>query len=475
MSTAERLSQQLRVVRALALKDLSDQIHRPAVRAGAILIVALCALAAVLRTSDWRDATADYREARRRYVSAIREQMFRNENIEIESIRQVSPLAVLSTGLEPLLPATFISTKEGLRFGPPRATSNSFEASYGYLDLAAVVIILMPFFAFAMTFDLVGAAGNRGAMSLLLSYPVSPADVLVAKLVACNTVVAVLLAAGEGVAALVMRMLGAPTLRPASWLVFYLAALCYVTTFVIVGLLVSMRSTNTASAALLCLAVWAVAVQILPRVASSIVAIRWSAAHYAGMTRSEDAAVSALRLQYQRIEQAEYEAYLKMRGAAGQGDFAASREATRAEFELRRRELRRRYWQQEDGFERQRDREAGVLDLLSPASAMLSVASELSWTGTLQREQFVSDARSFDADVARRFAESRTLLYAAKDGAVMPVETVQPLPSAQLFTTSWVSQSIWLRGCAPRGLSLFVMNAILLIVLLRRAAVLSSV
>jgi hypothetical protein len=193
------------------------------------------------------------------------------------------------------------------------------------------------------------------------------------------------------------------------------------------------------------------------------------------MTRGEDAAVSALRLQYQRIEQTEYERYLKMHGAAGQGDFAANREATRAEFELRRRDLRRRYWQQQDAFERQRDREAGALDLLSPASAMLSVASELSWTGRLQREQFLSDARNFDANVARRFAESRTLLYASKNGTAMPVETVQPLPNAQLFTTSWVPQSRWLRGCAPRGLSLLVLNAILVIVLLRRAAVLSSV
>ena len=370
-----------------------------------------------------------------------------------------------------MLPIKFTSTKEGLRFGPPRASPDAFEASYGYFDLASVVVSVLSLFAMTLNFDVAATSSSRGALSLLLTYPVTLVDYVAAKALAAAVLLASILLMAEGTAAAVMFAFGLPLQSGVQWLVFYLAAFAYGNLFALLGLTISLVSRAAATAALCALAAWSLFVQVVPRVSSYVINVRWNEAGAAALERQAETSMADLRLKYAREEQHEYQALLASPTSGAQSSFASSRRASRARFEENRDMLRQKYWASQEALEHARDEANAAFDLVSPAGAMLGVASEVAGTGATQRARFMWSAlhalgmlwaaRDYDRTVGRRFAESRTLVFATQNALLRPIETVAPLPAqATPFETTWAPSAAVLTACTRWLLSLFLVNVV---------------
>jgi len=128
-------------------------------------------------------------------------------------------------------------------------------------SLTSLAVYLVPLVALLMSFDAVAGEVERGTLPLLLTYPVSRAQVLTGKLVAHLAILALAVAVGYGLAAAAAFMVdrgsasGLPALVRLGWTSILLGA-----SFLGAGYLVSALSRRPSGAAGLAIGVWLVAV-----------------------------------------------------------------------------------------------------------------------------------------------------------------------------------------------------------------------
>lgn len=173
---------------ALLRKELVDHRHGYRIHVGLVICVTLCGLAGWVRIADVRTAHAERQQFLQRWFPSVEEQLDRDENVQIENTRAVSPSSVFSVGLEPTIPFRFSSAKEGLHYGETRAARNTVDALFGYIDVAFVVTVLLSLLAIALTFDSVCGERADGTLALLLSYPTSRETLLAAKILGSTIV-----------------------------------------------------------------------------------------------------------------------------------------------------------------------------------------------------------------------------------------------------------------------------------------------
>lgn len=124
-------------------------------------------------------------------------------------------------------------------------------------SLTSLAVYLVPLVALLMSFDAVAGEVERGTLSLLLTYPVSRAEVLAGKLLAHLAVLALAVAAGYGAAAVAAfatdpnALDGLPALWRLTWTSTLLGA-----TFLGAGYALSALSRRPSGAAGLAVGLW---------------------------------------------------------------------------------------------------------------------------------------------------------------------------------------------------------------------------
>lgn len=128
-------------------------------------------------------------------------------------------------------------------------------------SLTSLAVYLVPLLALLMSFDAVAGEIERGTLPLLLTYPVSRAEVLAGKLIAHLTILAVAVACGYGLAAAAAiaadsaALAGLPAVLRLTWTSLLLGA-----TFLGAGYALSALSRRPSGAAGLAIGLWLAAV-----------------------------------------------------------------------------------------------------------------------------------------------------------------------------------------------------------------------
>ncbi|HYH07142.1 MAG TPA: ABC transporter permease subunit [Thermoanaerobaculia bacterium] len=437
------------VFRALVRKEIADQTHGRRFVVGALLCIALCALASWIRVEDYRQSHRLRDEFLQRWVPAVQEQLQRDENVQVENTRAVSPLTTLSVGLEPTVPFRFSSTKEGLRYGETRGAQNTVDALFGYMDVAFIIGTLLSLLAIALTFDSICGDRSDGTLAVLLSYPVSRATLLAAKVVGAMAVLIACLLPSILIVALIMIVRGVTLMSLAHWAIYGFAAIVYLLIFVLIGVTVSARARHRSEAALAGLVVWVAFVFIVPRVATVLVNGFASPSRAVELALQEDAVTSKLKVEFAQQRQRAFEAYIGAQGsAAAMEEFERTvQEATDAMRTKRRAQLAR-IWDQRDREEARRQQLVSIASLVSPSALFSTVAAELCWTGYAQRDHFYEQSRAYDERVGRNLAESRYMYFAqtGPDGTGRAMITRASIrPYLQPFRSTWIDSSRILR------------------------------
>jgi len=124
-------------------------------------------------------------------------------------------------------------------------------------SLTSLAVYLVPLVALLMSFDALAGEVERGTLPLLLTYPLSRAEIILGKLAAHLAVMAVALAAGYGLAALTAWMGDAGALAglPALWRLFW-SSMVLGAVFLGAGYALSALSRRPSGAAGLAIGLW---------------------------------------------------------------------------------------------------------------------------------------------------------------------------------------------------------------------------
>ena len=371
-------------------------------------------LVAAVRTHDIREADEERKQFLQRWLPSVKEQIQRDENIQVENTRSVSPLSVLSVGLEPVVPFRFSSTKEGLRFGASRASGNTADTLFGYLDSTFVVTTLMSLIAIILTFDAVSGERVQGTLPLLLSYPVSRTSFVAAKATANAIVLGCCFVPSFILLICYAMVTGLPLLHWGHWVAYAGLAALYLLVFTMAGVAASAHSGSSSDSAVRAVVIWFLFVFIIPRAMSLVVALFLPSADAAYFAIREDQQVSKLRVEHSSRMRKLFEAYMANadREATRDETFGTGRQRALRELSENRRAVVDRLRDEQEQRHHLRQKWTRVLSALSPTSTFIRSAAELSWTGEIQRTHFVAQARAYDENVGRRLAESRQAFYA---------------------------------------------------------------
>lgn len=398
---------------ALLRRELQDHLRDGRALVGILITVVLCGLAGWVRTEDFRQAHHERDAFLQRWQPSVLEQMARDESIQVENTRAVSPLAVLSIGLEPILPFRFASTKEGLRLGESRGARTLVDALFGSLDLAFVVGLLLSLLALALTFDSICGERTSGTLAVLLSYPVRRSTLLAAKVAAAVTTLATSFLLGLTLVITVVSALGGGGLHAERWLLFLSGSLLYLVVFSTLGVAISAWVRRPPEAALVCVLAWVLLAFVAPRVIGIAVSQWFPPSRAVEQSLREEEAVSRLRVEFtQRM----YAGYYALVGGDGDEDsrekaFEKVRKEATDELQRKRRDVLDRLRGETDREEARRDRVTAALAVVSPTALFNRMTAELAWTGMAQRDHTMREIRTYDDTIGRKLAESRQLYF----------------------------------------------------------------
>lgn len=427
----------------LVKKDLLDHAHGGRLRAGALICLLLFGLTALIRFRDVSQAHQERSLFLQRWIGAVEEQAARNESIQVENTRSVSPLGVLSMGLEPVMPFRMSSTKEGLRLGESRAAKSSVDALFGYLDLSFCIGALLSLLSLAFSFDALCGERSQGTLAMVLSYPVSRNTVLLAKITA-NTLATLVCLLPAFLVVFGMALLhGVPLVNPWHWLVFLAISSIYLYGFVAIGTALSAWVRRPADAMLACLLTWVLLAFVLPRAMGLVVNALRPPAKAIELALQEDQQVSQLRTEFKKKQQEAFLQFAFREGAPGaQEDFRNRIQQATQQYTQARRQILDRLWEAQGQEERLREQTMLLYSGLSPTALYQGIAAELAWTGHRQREHFILEARSYDEKIGRKLADSRQVFYApSADGRTGKAMVQNPdiKPYLVPFGSTWVS------------------------------------
>lgn len=429
-------------VAALLVKELADHLHGRRFFVGAGVCILLFALTGFIRLQDLRNAQQERNAFLQRWTPSVEEQIDRDEAIQVENTRSVSPLSILSVGLEPITPFRFTSTKEGLRFGEARGARNTIDALFGYLDLTFVVGVLLSLLAIALTFDGICGERSQGTLAVLLSYPVRRSTVLLVKVIASMTVLTACFVPAFFGVMLMTGAVGGNVMNVGHWLIYAGLTLLYLLVFVCAGLAVSAVVRRPADAALACLAVWVALVFVAPRAVGIVVNMIHPPTKAVALMLEEDELLSQLRSAHRHDLQRAFENFIDSSSLpTAQEDFSKARKQAVDDFQTRRRQILARVWDAQDREEAQREKQIERFSLVTPTALFNHAAAELSWTGYQQRKHFIDQSRVYDQQIGRKLAESRQSFFAPTGGgrgnAMVTKDDVKPylIP----FESTWAA------------------------------------
>ena len=344
-----------------------------------------------------------------RWEEDVREQLARNEPLEVASVRAASPLRPLAVGLDSALPQRFFSTKERLRFGESRSARASLESLIGPFDLSFVVAVALSLLTIVVSYDSISGERANGTLALLLSYPVSRRQVLLAKFAALTSVVLAWLLGALGAAAGCLMAMGFPVGDSARWLLFAVLSGLYLAAWVCVGLASSCLVKQPGTSLLLGLVVWSLFVLVAPRVLPALSARAEVAERLVQLSIYEEESLAGLRREYQETVTRLFGDYARngLNDPVAKSTFKVAQGEAQETLNRDRRQLSSRVWEEQARIERSQERRALMFLSPSPAALFQTAASEIAQSGNAQRELFYSAAREYYDRIGLRLAESQ--------------------------------------------------------------------
>lgn len=322
---------------------------------------------------------------------------------------------------------------------------NPVNLQTGPLDIAFVVIFLLPIFILATTYDLLSSERERGTLAMILAHPVSLRELLASKIVARA---AVILGVVVGAGAAAVLAVGTALDSVETWLRFggwIAAAVLYSVFWFALAVLVNIYGRSSAANGMVLAGCWLVLVVIVPTLVGLLATTIYPAPSRMDLiVAARQAQTEGERARQESLDRF-YADHLEAvpTGDERAMDFLTLAQANAANIE---KALLPLYEQ----FSLQISRQQALVQrfqYLSPAIMMQLALNEISGTSAERYQDFIRQARQFKAEwngfFAERFLKRDPLRPADYDS--FPRFRYQPEPML----------AVWLR-LAPSLLGLLI-------------------
>lgn len=413
--------------RILVEKEIADNIKNYRFLLALILCLIVIPLGFVVSQKDYEARRQVYEETVRDYD--------RTHTTDLDIVlkggaafRPPSPLALLSGGVEPLLPTSvetrgFTVDERGaeVQFNNARPIDNPFLALFGRLDLTFIVTTVLAMLVMIFTFNAVAGEKERRTLALVMANAVPRPVVIAAKMAAGSALLAAAFLAGTAAGVLLTIALGvSPFSQPGTVLPFAIGigiSLLFLLVFYNLGLLVSSLSRSQVSAMVSLLSVWVALAMILPK-ASVVVAklvrpvksqqvVDLEKSRFRLQSEADlEAAIKRMAKTTPIIKDMSFDEYAKQRRAKNPAiqTFEKAQTDLKAEATAR---LNGELDKIDAEFERHRARQAALarnLSRLSPVSCVVHILAELAGTGFAEEERWLETRAAFKRLIDREVA-----------------------------------------------------------------------
>jgi len=259
--------------RFIFYKELQENIKNFRFIIALILCLTIIPLGFYVNYKDFQAKQKSYEESIKLYEGSHKT-IIDTQRQGGAAFRPPSPLSILSSGIEFLLPNSIESvgflTEMGAQtqFNNDRSLDNPYSFLYGYLDLSFIVSVIISVLAMLMTYNSVAGEKERRTLGQILSNAVPRNTVILAKMSSSFLLMAVLFLLGILIGIFILILQGFEIFSPGLFSRFFLGvgfSLLYIFTFLNFGLLVSSLNKNAISSIVSLMFFWVLLFMILPK------------------------------------------------------------------------------------------------------------------------------------------------------------------------------------------------------------------
>jgi ABC-type transport system involved in multi-copper enzyme maturation permease subunit len=252
-------------------RELLDQLTSFKFAAGLLLILILSGINGAVFSFLYKNETAEYRQAVRRWESQLAERKKLDElpNQVFEVLKTPLRTAFLASGGQDRLPNDYYFTINiwGDMPGTRRAFSqNVLIESFKAVDWSFLVGTAFSLLALVFVYDSVSGEKAQGTLKLLQTYSLSRNSILFGKLLANLATLLVMLLAGM-LLSLILLLFGGVELGPPEWTragLLLLLSVFYITLFLSIGFFLSTVTHRPTATMVLAVMVWVVSIVVIP-------------------------------------------------------------------------------------------------------------------------------------------------------------------------------------------------------------------
>ena len=252
----------------IAKRELHSNIITFRFLVGLILCLALITASAFVLTKDYKIRLESYNKSAKLHTDALKTAKTHSD-LSPSVDRPPSPLGFLCIGLDKELGNMVenVSYREVPREAVGQGSGNPLMSVFPSLDMALIIQVILSLLTLLLAYDAISGERETGTLAITLSNPVPRHHILLGKLLGGMISVALPLAAGMLAGLIVALASGSIVLDAAAWIRIMLVFLCsllYLSTIFMLGMLISARTSRSATSLVILLFIWVASVMLLP-------------------------------------------------------------------------------------------------------------------------------------------------------------------------------------------------------------------
>jgi len=252
----------------IAKRELHSNIITFRFLVGLILCLALITASAFVLTRDYEVRLESYDKGVTGHTAALESARIHSQ-ISADADRPPSALGFLCIGSDKELGNTVenVSYRDVPREAMGQGSGNPLMGVFPSLDMVLIIQVILSLLALLLSYDAISGEREMGTLAITLSNPVPRHSILLGKLLGGMISVALPLTAGTLVGLIVVLASGSVALDGSAWArigLVFLCSLLYLSAIFMLGMLVSARTSRSATSLVILLFIWVASVMLMP-------------------------------------------------------------------------------------------------------------------------------------------------------------------------------------------------------------------
>jgi len=256
----------------IAQKELYHNITTPRFVTGFVLCLLLIPFTIVISINEYKSKVSVYEIEKKKADEDNLARVYSAYRPVI--VKKPTPLSIFARGISYNVGnrvKVFFGDKPMMTEGKAESRDNPFLNRFFTFDFVSVLIIIISLVAFMFTYDICTGEREAGTLKMMLSNPVSRSVILMGKLLGTFLTLIPMLIFSFGLCMLVILLYPSIQFSASEWVrigLMFVFSVVFLILFMITGLFVSSRVSNSGTSIVICLLLWVSFLFIIPNLAN---------------------------------------------------------------------------------------------------------------------------------------------------------------------------------------------------------------